>query len=509
MKRKPPFQLPALVLWLLAFPSFGQTPTATPSVVVIGNLGDFGDDNQPELDVSNLIKSWNPDLITTNGDNNYDLGELSTIDDNIGKYYHEYIGDYQGSYGPGAPFNRFFLVLGNHDWDSGASPLGCQPYLDWFTHPSGPGNERYYEFGWGPVRFFMLDSDPREPDGIDVSSVQAAWLQARLAVATECWRIVQLHHAPYSSCSSHGSHPGLQWPFEAWGASAVIAGHDHVYERLQVGGIPYFVNGTGGRPLNAFNPPLPESRRRYNADYGAMRITATGSSLTFEYFNRATTPVDTPWVLTCPFTASPTETSTSTLTMTATPTDSPTETATSTASMTATPTDSPTETATSTASGTTTPTDSPTETATSTASMTATPTNSPTETSTSTLTVTSTPTDTPVPPTPTDSSTPLPPTATLSPTPGTGWGFHPVPVLADGPVTLRLPSGASANVGIRIYTIGGERRVLHRSLPTVPPDGEVPIDLRDDRGELLANGLYRVLVTAGGKRWLRKFVIFR
>jgi len=448
MKRGPSFLLPVFTLfWVLAVPSLGQTPTATPGVVVIGNLGDFGDNNQPELDVSNLIKSWNPDLITTNGDNNYDFGQLSTIDDNIGKYYHDYIGSYLGSYGPGASFNRFFLVLGNHDWDSGASPLGCQPYLDWFTLPSGPGNERYYEFGWGPVRFFMLDSDPREPDGIAVSSVQAAWLQTRLAAATECWKIVQLHHAPYSSCNSHGSHPTLQWPYEAWGASAVIAGHDHVYERLQVGGIPFFVNGTGGRPLNGFIPtPVAGSQVRYSSDYGAMRITATGSSLTFEHFNRAATPIDT-HVMTCPFTATSTATSTPTVPATATPTDTP---------------------------------------------------------------VPPTPTGTPVP---TDSPTPLPPTATAtstaSPVPGGNWGFYPVPVAAVGPATLRLPLGASSDVRVSIFTLSGERRVLHRVLPTVPPSGEVAVELRDTWGEPLSNGLYHVLVTAGGKRWLRKFVIFR
>ena len=41
-------------------------------------------------------------------------------------------------------------------------------------------------------------------------------------------------------------HPALQWPFEAWGAHAVLAGHDHLYERVTFGNFPYFVNGLGG-----------------------------------------------------------------------------------------------------------------------------------------------------------------------------------------------------------------------------------------------------------------------
>lgn len=39
----------------------------------------------------------------------------------------------------------------------------------------------------------------------------------------------------------------MQWPFEAWGAHAVLSGHDHSYERLHApnanGGFPFFVNG--------------------------------------------------------------------------------------------------------------------------------------------------------------------------------------------------------------------------------------------------------------------------
>ncbi len=63
----------------------------------------------------------------------------------------------------------------------------------------------------------------------------------------------------------------MQWPFGEWGADAVISGHDHTDERLQVGGIPYFVNGPGGKSRYDFEIPLPQSRVRYNQDYGAMR----------------------------------------------------------------------------------------------------------------------------------------------------------------------------------------------------------------------------------------------
>ncbi|MCH7761181.1 metallophosphoesterase, partial [candidate division TA06 bacterium] len=78
-------------------------------------IGDYGSEGTNEEDVANLVKSWNPDFVITAGDNNYSDGEASTIDPNIGQYYHEFIYPYLGSYGPGATTNRFFPTLGNHD----------------------------------------------------------------------------------------------------------------------------------------------------------------------------------------------------------------------------------------------------------------------------------------------------------------------------------------------------------------------------------------------------------
>src|SRR3954454_847183 len=126
-------------------------------------IGDFGVDGTPEANVAALVKSWNPDYVVTVGDNNYPSGSASTIDANIGKYYHDYIFPYVGNFGAGATTNRFYPVLGNHDWgDTFPNPQGDQPYLNYF---SLPGNERYYSFTQGPVQFFAIDSDENEPDG--------------------------------------------------------------------------------------------------------------------------------------------------------------------------------------------------------------------------------------------------------------------------------------------------------------------------------------------------------
>ncbi len=180
-------------------------------------------------------------------------------------------------FGPGAPENRFFPTLGNHDWYT----EGAAPYLDYFMLP---GNERYYDFVEGPVHFFALDSDGNEPDGVGRSSAQAEWLQHTLPSSESAWNIVYFHHAPYSS-GMHGSTTWMRWPFAEWGADAVLTGHDHTYERLLVDGIPYFVNGLGGGAIYYFVNILPESRARYSADHGAMLVTATEAQITLSFYN--------------------------------------------------------------------------------------------------------------------------------------------------------------------------------------------------------------------------------
>jgi hypothetical protein len=252
-------------------------------------IGDYGLAGQPEADVAALVDRWGVDSIVTVGDNNYLDGAAETIDANIGQYYHAYIAPYVGSYGAGAGAsareNRFFPALGNHDWHT----PGAQPYLAYFTLP---GNERYYAVRRGPIEFFILDSDEREPDGMTVDSVQAQWLREQLAASAAPWKLVVLHHAPYTSSLRRDSNRTLQWPFAEWGADAVLAGHDHLYERLEAEGIPYLINGAGGKELYAFGPPEAESIVRYNQDYGAQLINATAQCLNLSFFSRADILID-------------------------------------------------------------------------------------------------------------------------------------------------------------------------------------------------------------------------
>ena len=257
-----------------------------PASITFAAIGDYGSNDSNELDVAYLIKSWNPDFIITLGDNNYPDGEAATIDASVGKYYREFIYPYRGSYGAGATTNKFWPSIGNRDWDNQTNPK-LQPYLDYFTLPN---NERYYDFVRGPVHFFAMDSDGDEPDGITSTSVQALWLKNKLAASTAPWKIVYFHHPPYSSRTSFTN---LQWPFQAWGADAVLAGHAHVYERVMKDGIPFITNGLGGDSTGSFVTAIPGSVVRFGDDYGALRVTASSTVLTFEFITRRGVVIDT------------------------------------------------------------------------------------------------------------------------------------------------------------------------------------------------------------------------
>jgi hypothetical protein len=249
-------------------------------------FGDYGVASTDEARVSNLVHSWNPDFILTTGDNNY--AGPDGIDGVVGRYYSDFIGNYWGSYGPGSRTTRFWPSPGNHDWD--IDDLAA--YVDYF---SMPGNERYYEVNLGLVHLFALDSDPREPDGTAVDSVQARWLQTRLAQSSSCFNLVYFHHPAYSS-GPHGSSFEMRWPFEQWGADVVFAGHDHVYERFEVGQIPHFTVGLGGAAPYAFVTTLPETRAQFNSDFGALRVTAHRRGIRFEFIDANGTLVDSLFV---------------------------------------------------------------------------------------------------------------------------------------------------------------------------------------------------------------------
>ena len=267
---------PTIPLTVTADSSDGSTATQAFTLSVVEEapqalfrfavFGDFGDSNPAgEQAVAALVESWNVDFILTVGDNAY---APVTIDNAVGQNYADYIGNYSGSYGSGSTISRFFPTLGNHDYDD----AGVGAYLAYFTLPD---NERYYDFQVGSVHYFAINSDSNEPDGITMGSTQAQWLQTALAASEATYNVVYFHHTPY--LSNGGGDADMRWPFEAWGADAVFAGHTHDFDLVlrddngDTVQIPYVTTGRGGAGTE---PP----------DAGANLVTITTSGMLIEYY---------------------------------------------------------------------------------------------------------------------------------------------------------------------------------------------------------------------------------
>jgi tartrate-resistant acid phosphatase type 5 len=255
-----------LVVLLVLRRSDGQeTPTR------FSIIGDFGDPSSPaEGVVATHLNSSNPEFIVALGDITY----VSNIDLAVGPYYSQYIYPYKGKYGTGAPKgkNAFWPCIGNHD----QTAIDLIEYLNYFKLP---GNERYYDVVLGPVHLFSLNSNRDEEDGTSPDSVQGRWLQQRLRDSVSPHRMVIFHHPPYHSSDGHGQAVYMRWPFEEWGATVVMGGHVHVYERLFVHNLTYVVNGVGGRNnFHGFDAPVSGSLVRW-VGFGYMNVVADQNTM--------------------------------------------------------------------------------------------------------------------------------------------------------------------------------------------------------------------------------------
>ncbi len=277
-------KLTVFLILVSGFFLFAQNLRA--EITTFAAIGDYGEDNAANTNVSAMVDGWQPEFIITLGDNRQDN---VAYDNAVGSRYCNYLADINGGVNcPSgtSPVNAFFPSIGNHEYDDGA---GIDDYLNYFLLPgnnvpgsSSSGNERYYDFIRGPVHFFVINSDSREPDGTGSNSIQAQWLQAQISASPASWQVVYFHHSPFTSGIRVDA--GLRWPYATWGADALIYGHNHFYERMEVDGIPYFQNGAGGSDLETVTGPfIPESRAIYFDDYGAMRVFANEIGMTFEF----------------------------------------------------------------------------------------------------------------------------------------------------------------------------------------------------------------------------------
>ena len=233
----------ALVLPACAIPSATEQSadyTAAPEVIAV--VGDFGSGRAREGQVAKMVAAHNPSFVLTLGDNNY---TKKSYDSMVGRYYKQ----------------KIVAATGNHDY-----LVGIGRFDTYFS--IGQWTRSYVYQAKSGVDFFILDSTP----GLTSKKFRTAqldWLTAELAKSKANFKVVVLHHPPYSS-AKHGSTRVYQWPYADLGADLVLSGHDHTYERIIRRGGIYVVNGTGGAKLYKCKKLVYGSQGCDDKHYGAM-----------------------------------------------------------------------------------------------------------------------------------------------------------------------------------------------------------------------------------------------
>jgi acid phosphatase type 7 len=157
-----------------------------------------------------------------------------------------------------------FPVAGNGDAD-----------LYWFNrYFNPPSSEGFYKYSWSNTDFFVLHSSKGEE--FEKGGKQYDWLENELKQSKAVWKIILLHHAPYSSddddygnswqCPTDLGDPQIRKLvplFDNYNVDFVMFGHLHCYERSwplknnaidTQNGTVYLMTGGAGGSLENFAP---------------------------------------------------------------------------------------------------------------------------------------------------------------------------------------------------------------------------------------------------------------
>jgi predicted phosphodiesterase len=214
-------------------------------------FGDSGQQNPALKTIAAQAEAQNPDVFLHLGDIAYPNGTPA---------------EYRTNFFPIYRFLRTrpsLSVPGNHDIDNSIA------WYDYWSQPrNGPGNN--YSVDLGDTHWVMLDSNTHA--NLQDPALHR-WLDHDLKTTTAPWRLVAIHHPPFTSGAHHFAEQqsrALCHIFQQNNVHAVFSGHDHNYQRshpllyrnsnieITPAGIPYIISGGAGADLSdAANKPQP------------------------------------------------------------------------------------------------------------------------------------------------------------------------------------------------------------------------------------------------------------
>ena len=192
-------------------------------VAVAGDVGDGGSREYRTAEAIATAAGERPyEYLFLLGDSAYPDGDPSELEEKV--------------FLPFAPVlsrgTELLAILGNHDVKQGKG-------LELIQALGMP--RRWWSMQEGDVLFVGLDSTRVD------SEAQRRWLAATLEETTARWKIVALHHPPYSGGyqgSSLDARQAFSPIFERFGVQLVLSGHEHDYQRtVPIRGVTYVITG--------------------------------------------------------------------------------------------------------------------------------------------------------------------------------------------------------------------------------------------------------------------------
>ena len=213
-----------------------------------------------------------PDVVLHGGDLVYDTNPLDSWNGVMTKYRG--IGKIAAMH----------VIPGNHEHEA-QDEFEIQ-FKRLFAGQGSPGGAtRYFSFTYGHVLFIGLDSEAGELNDLD--SEQMQWLVQRLEDANaddSIGEIIVGFHRPLFTLSDDA--PGntsvrdtLHPLFLAHGVRLVFSGHVHSYERFNVDGITYIVDGGGGALLYNPSAKLEQLQETRPADVAARQFVSQSTGV--------------------------------------------------------------------------------------------------------------------------------------------------------------------------------------------------------------------------------------
>jgi hypothetical protein len=262
----------ALNIFIPGSPATLSSQPVTPVLVGAGDIARCGD---REAEATARLLDGIAGAVFTVGDNAYPKGRAV---------------DFSKCYDPtwGRHRNRTWPAPGNHDYET---PQAA-PYYNYFGANAGLAGRGYYSYSLGDWHIISLNSNT---DAKSWGRAQEDWLRKDLTDNPATCTLAYWHHPSFSSGNEHGNSPHTLELFRILyqhGVSALISGHDHIYERFtpqdpdgktDPKGIRQFIAGTGGAPLYKIGSIKPNSEVRNIVAHGVLKLTLKAASYDWEF----------------------------------------------------------------------------------------------------------------------------------------------------------------------------------------------------------------------------------